>query len=172
MARPPKIPPAPPTLQWRWEMRQQEFAKTLWQEGFTVTPQANLHAKDHRVDLHYVQGTGPGGRIGKSDVQNYVDQGKPVQRDAEVRYPTRTEMLAEMCKAKMNVSNRIGFNAIFLYEWMQVEEIDDEQVPVVYIEWGMRIRKHLARAMHRRDKRFSALRPRRHHPWGTHWGAV
>ena len=152
-------------------MHKQEYAKTLWSETFTATGQARVHANDHSVDLHFVHGTREGGRIGKDDVQAYIEAGKPVNRKTEFRYPTRTEIIAEMNVAFMHVTQQLDWEGQVLYTWLEIEKIDGVKVPVVYIEWGIRHRPQRANILHRRDARFSALRPRMSHPWGKRWGA-
>ena len=54
------------------ETRAQAAAEGEFEEK--VTPVARRLAGEHDVDLSQVQGSGPGGKVTKQDVQNYLDQ--------------------------------------------------------------------------------------------------
>jgi hypothetical protein len=45
-------------------------------EGEGPTDAAEALAKEHKIDLSKVAGTGAGGRVTKTDVENYIEQKK------------------------------------------------------------------------------------------------
>ncbi len=59
-----------------------------------ASPVARRLADEHGIDLTQVKGTGPGGRIGKADVERYLDQIK-AERPARVNASPVAKRLAE-----------------------------------------------------------------------------
>jgi len=169
--RPRKTAPVRPMIQWRWVMTKEVREKTLWHEDFKATMPAIVHAKDHYVTLNYVTATGKNGMISKTDVQDYIDAGKPEVETGEARYPKLEEIFFEVCKALMHVTQQMMWDAVPLYVYMQFEEIKGERTPVIVIEWGIRRRRAHAGNLRRRDNRFGIIAARPDHPWGNSWGA-
>ena len=59
------------------------------QEGSRVTPVAQRLAERHGIDAETLQGTGPGGRVTKEDVQRALDAGVPSKEKAADQTPTK-----------------------------------------------------------------------------------
>ena len=47
--------------------------------GVKASPLARRMAEEHSIDLRQLQGTGPGGRIVRDDIQDYLEQRTPTQ---------------------------------------------------------------------------------------------
>ena len=83
------------------EMREKEVEE----ERIKATPLARKIAKEKNIDLKEVKGTGPGGRIGKKDVENYL---KSYEKDGEgyevIKWtPMRKVIAKRLSESKRNI---------------------------------------------------------------------
>jgi pyruvate dehydrogenase E2 component (dihydrolipoamide acetyltransferase) len=67
--------------------KSEEAADGNLPDGLKASPVARKIAADKGIDLHQVQGTGPGGRIVKSDVENYSPASAPAAAPAATGIP-------------------------------------------------------------------------------------
>jgi len=59
-----------------------ETAESSDGRGVKASPLARRMAEEHSIDLRQLQGTGPGGRIVRDDIQDYLEQRTPTQVSA------------------------------------------------------------------------------------------
>ena len=64
------------------------------QKKSLATPVARAYAKDFKVDINKVKGTGPAGRVTKSDIQEYLEKAKSATAP-ELMHLKETEPLIE-----------------------------------------------------------------------------
>lgn len=161
-------------LQWRWEITEREFAIAVPEllidlSDIDATPIAKAHATDNRVDLRFVTGTGVEGRKSKQDVVDYIKGGKPIPDLTETRMPRIREIVAEARDAKLIVAHRLKHTAFWLWEDCVIVVIDGRDVPVYFIEWGLRGARGPASRLKDRDTRFGLLLPRAEDSWHGCW---
>jgi pyruvate dehydrogenase E2 component (dihydrolipoamide acetyltransferase) len=72
--------------------RSSEVADRSDGRGVKASPLARRMAEEHNIDLRQVQGTGPGGRIVRDDIEDYLEHRTPtLAPSAPQPAPTRTE---------------------------------------------------------------------------------
>ena len=68
--------------------------------GSRVTPVALRLAQRHGIDAEALQGTGPGGRITKEDVQRAIDEGTTTPAEAPIEAPRETPAPSPVAQSK------------------------------------------------------------------------
>ncbi|TMD66604.1 MAG: 2-oxo acid dehydrogenase subunit E2, partial [Chloroflexi bacterium] len=64
------------------QQRVPEIAERSDGASIKVSPLARRMAEEHNIDLHQLQGTGPGGRIVRDDIEDYLEQRGPTPSTA------------------------------------------------------------------------------------------
>jgi 2-oxoglutarate dehydrogenase E2 component (dihydrolipoamide succinyltransferase) len=94
-------------------------------DGQRVTPVAERVAEQHGVDISRVQGTGPGGKVNKSDVEKFVSQQSAAPASSEITpakpmTPARTQAVqGERYEERIKMSRRRRTIARRLVEALQ-----------------------------------------------------
>lgn len=104
------------------------------QKKALATPVARALAKDLGVDINQIKGTGPGGRVMKDDIHNYVDeQGKkpskaPVEGEQEqiVEYEDLTQIrktiAKNMTRSKQNAAHMSVMDEVEILELVRIRQ--------------------------------------------------
>ncbi len=73
-----------------------------------TTPLAAKLIEEHNVDIDKVQGTGPGGRITKSDIEKFLkpEDGEKTDKDKEAKKPAEPRPAAERGEKRVRMSRR------------------------------------------------------------------
>jgi 2-oxoglutarate dehydrogenase E2 component (dihydrolipoamide succinyltransferase) len=82
------------------EPEQKETAVSEREDGEKITPVARRLAEEQGVDWAQVKGSGTNGRITKQDVENYLQQAKPVAEEEETAVPEAKEIAQPAPKAE------------------------------------------------------------------------
>ena len=117
-----------------------------------ATPVARALAKDLGVDINNIKGTGPGGRVMKEDIHNYVDQqGKSTGKAApageaepaqEVEYEDMTQIrktiAKNMSRSKQNAAHMSVMDEVEISELVRLrskykEKYKDEGIKLNYL---------------------------------------
>ncbi len=87
------------------EERKEEVKEEMGEERIKATPLARKIAKEKNIDLKEVKGTGPGGRIEKKDIENYLKSYKKVEEGYEVIKwtPMRKVIAKRLSESKRNI---------------------------------------------------------------------
>lgn len=131
-----------------------------------ATPVARALAKDLGVDINKIKGTGPGGRVMKEDIHNYVDQqgkstgkaapaaeGEPAQ---EVEYEDMTQIrktiAKNMSRSKQNAAHMSVMDEVEISELVRIrskykEKYKDEGIKLNYLPFilkatALALKKH------------------------------
>ena len=131
-----------------------------------ATPVARALAKDLGVDINNIKGTGPGGRVMKEDIHNYVDQqGKSTGKAApageaepaqEVEYEDMTQIrktiAKNMSRSKQNAAHMSVMDEVEISELVRVrskykEKYKDEGIKLNYLPFilkatALALKKH------------------------------
>jgi len=131
-----------------------------------ATPVARALAKDLGVDINKIKGTGPGGRVMKEDIHNYVDQqgkstGKAVpaaeaEPAQEVEYEDMTQIrktiAKNMSRSKQNAAHMSVMDEVEISELVRIrskykEKYKDEGLKLNYLPFilkatALALKKH------------------------------
>jgi len=105
------------------------------QKKSLATPVARAYAKDLKVDINKVKGTGPAGRVTKSDIQEYLDKVKSAtvpglisSKEAEplIEYESLTQLrktiAKNMIQSKHNAAHMSVFEEVEVSELIRLRE--------------------------------------------------
>src|SRR6266581_6027390 len=73
----PAVAASPPKAETNIQSTHPETARVSELGTVKASPLARRMAQEHNIDLHQVQGTGPGGRIVRDDIEDYLEQAAP-----------------------------------------------------------------------------------------------
>ena len=105
------------------------------QKKSLATPVARAYAKDLKVDINKVKGTGPAGRVTKTDIQEYLDKTKSVtehglmlSKEAKplIEYESLTQLrktiAKNMIQSKHNAAHMSVFEEVEVSELIRLRE--------------------------------------------------
>jgi len=99
-----------------------------------ATPLARAMAKDLDIDINQITGTGPSGRVSKTDIENYKPQSKPQTKREVVKIDTseavtyepltqiRKAIARNMHNSKQNAAHMTIFEEVEISDLIQIRE--------------------------------------------------
>jgi pyruvate dehydrogenase E2 component (dihydrolipoamide acetyltransferase) len=95
--------------------------------GVKATPVARRMAGEHKVDLKQINGSGPGGRIRKADVENYMEtqQAAPVVSFTPTAVPTGPETTeVQTSRLRQAIGRRMGESKVTIPHFYVTTDVD------------------------------------------------
>jgi len=128
------------------EEKKEEVPPSLEVERIRVSPLARRLAEEHGIDLSRIQGSGPGGRIVKEDVEKAIEEKEKKLVIEEVKTPIEKERVP-LSRMRKIIAQRLTESYqstphFFLHQEIYAEELvkmREKILPLVEKETGLRV---------------------------------